>query len=177
MGFLLRTRIQNENVLKNCVFHGASRIGELPFWVSLIPYATAFVGSAPTRPLAAASYGAVLALTSASPTTLRYYVLSRLADQAPRLLSPGRAYQAKCRCVCAVRGCSAFGIRPCRGSADDFRADAASAVREGRAFSCASWSRLIPIRRPLRSQQRLAGERLYRETVRDVRRTKSASGP
>jgi TMEM175 potassium channel family protein len=53
--------------------------GLLLFWVSLIPIATALVGSAPTRPLSAASYGTVIAFTSASLTILRYYVLSRLA--------------------------------------------------------------------------------------------------
>lgn len=42
--------------------------GFLLFWVSLIPLATALVGSEPRRPLAAACYGGVLALTSVGLT-------------------------------------------------------------------------------------------------------------
>jgi len=53
--------------------------GLLLFWLSLIPLATALVGSDPARPLAAAAYGLVMALTSAAFSLLRIYILSKLA--------------------------------------------------------------------------------------------------
>jgi uncharacterized membrane protein len=62
--------------------------GFLLFWLSLIPLATALVGNEPRRPLAAACYGGVLALTSVGLSALRYYVLSRLARAGAERVVP-----------------------------------------------------------------------------------------
>jgi uncharacterized membrane protein len=51
----------------------------LLFWMSLIPFATAFVSEDQTRPVAVATYGAVLCLNAFSFTLLRHYVVTRLA--------------------------------------------------------------------------------------------------
>jgi uncharacterized membrane protein len=50
----------------------------LLFWMSLIPFATGFVSEDQTRPVAVATYGAVLCLNAFSFTLLRHYVVTHL---------------------------------------------------------------------------------------------------
>ena len=54
----------------------------LLFWMSLIPFATAFVSEDQTRPVAVATYGTVLCLNALSFTLLRHYVVTRLSPTA-----------------------------------------------------------------------------------------------
>jgi uncharacterized membrane protein len=56
----------------------------LLFWMSLIPFATGYVSEDLGRPLAAATYGAVLFLNTASYTMLRHYVVMHLLSPEDR---------------------------------------------------------------------------------------------
>jgi uncharacterized membrane protein len=62
----------------------------LLFWMSLIPFATGFVSEDQTRPVAVATYGAVLCLNAFSFTLLRHYVVTHLCpvgeDLHPHLM-------------------------------------------------------------------------------------------
>jgi uncharacterized membrane protein len=62
----------------------------LLFWMSLIPFATGFVSEDQTKPVAVATYGAVLCLNAFSFTLLRHYVVTHLApgsrDIHPRII-------------------------------------------------------------------------------------------
>jgi TMEM175 potassium channel family protein len=52
----------------------------LLFFMSLIPFATGYLGEDPFRELAVASYSTVMFLTAATFTWLRYYVTTHLRD-------------------------------------------------------------------------------------------------
>jgi uncharacterized membrane protein len=54
----------------------------LLFWMSLIPFATGFVSEDQTRPVAVATYGAVLCLNAFSFTLLRHYVVTHLSPDS-----------------------------------------------------------------------------------------------
>ena len=64
----------------------------LLFFMSLIPFATGYLGEDPFRQLAVATYSTVLFLTASTFTWLRHYVTTRLRDEAhaghlhPRLM-------------------------------------------------------------------------------------------
>jgi uncharacterized membrane protein len=63
--------------------------GLLLFWLTLIPFATALLGVDPLRPLASATYGIVMAMTSAAFSLLRFHVLAGPARPgAERVVSP-----------------------------------------------------------------------------------------
>jgi TMEM175 potassium channel family protein len=53
----------------------------LLFFMSLIPFATGYLGEDPFRQLAVATYSTVMFLTASTFTWLRHYVLSRLRQQ------------------------------------------------------------------------------------------------
>ena len=53
----------------------------LLFFMSLVPFATGYLGEDPFRPLAVATYSAVMFLTASTFTWLRYYVVTRLRDE------------------------------------------------------------------------------------------------
>jgi uncharacterized membrane protein len=53
----------------------------LLFFMSLIPFATGFLGEDPFRQLAVATYSTVMFLTAATFTWLRHYVTTRLRDE------------------------------------------------------------------------------------------------
>jgi uncharacterized membrane protein len=66
----------------------------LLFFMSLIPFATGFLGEDPARPLAVATYSTVMFLTASTFTWLRYYLVTHLRDEEhaghlhPRLMRP-----------------------------------------------------------------------------------------
>jgi TMEM175 potassium channel family protein len=64
----------------------------LLFFMSLIPFATGYLGEDPFRPLAVATYSTVMFLTASTFTWLRHFVVTYLQDEAhaghlhPRLM-------------------------------------------------------------------------------------------
>jgi TMEM175 potassium channel family protein len=52
----------------------------LLFFMSLIPFATGYLGEDPARPLAVATYSTVMFLTASTFTWMRYYVVTQLRD-------------------------------------------------------------------------------------------------
>jgi uncharacterized membrane protein len=53
----------------------------LLFFMSLIPFATGYLGEDPARPLAVATYSVVMFLTASTFTWMRYYVVTQLRDK------------------------------------------------------------------------------------------------
>jgi uncharacterized membrane protein len=53
----------------------------LLFFMSLVPFATGYLGEDPFRPLAVATYSTVMLLVASTFTWLRYYVVTRLRDE------------------------------------------------------------------------------------------------
>jgi uncharacterized membrane protein len=53
----------------------------LLFWMSLIPFATGYLGEDPGRPLAVATYATAMFLTASTFTWLRHYVVTHLRHE------------------------------------------------------------------------------------------------
>jgi uncharacterized membrane protein len=79
--------------LLNVATHATTRLMwlnmQLLFWMSLIPFATGYVSEDPERPLAVATYGAVLFVNAACFTLMRHYVVTHICrDDGSTLVHP-----------------------------------------------------------------------------------------